>query len=80
LIGASEVEERSSYDQEVLDEATVEVNETYESLHISPVLWDRPLMDFGNFDRVYHNLVLRDDQSKLFNLLLVELTFLQTEE
>ena len=38
LVGVSEVEEESSYGREVLNEATVEVNETYESLYISPVL------------------------------------------
>ena len=38
LIRASEIEERSSYGREVLDEVTVEVNEAYESLHISLVL------------------------------------------
>jgi len=54
----SEVKEGSSYDREVLDEATVEVNKAYESLHISLVLWDRPLMDSGDFNRVHHNLVL----------------------
>jgi len=38
LIRASEVKEGLSYSREVLDEATVEGNEAYESLHISPVL------------------------------------------
>ena len=63
-----------------MDEATVEVNEAYKGLHVSPVLWDGPLIDSGNFNRVHRNLVLRDDQSKIFNLLPVELTLLQTEE
>jgi len=80
LVRASEVKERSSYSREVLDEAMVEVNEAYESLHISLVLWDGPLVDSGDFNRVHRNLVLRDDQSKVFNLLLVELTFLQMEK
>jgi len=76
----SEVKERSSYSQEVLDKATVEVNEAYKSLHISLVLQNRLLVDSGNFNRVYHDFVFRDDQSEVFNLLPVELTFLQTEE
>jgi len=80
LIRASEVEKGSSYGQEVLDEATVEVNEAYKGLHISPVLRDRPLADSSNFNRVHHNLVLRDDQSEVFNLLLVEHTLLWAEE
>ena len=80
LVGASEVEEGSSYGRKVLNKATVEVDETYESLYISPVLQDGPLVDSGNLNRVYHNLVLRDDQFQIFNLLPVEFTFLQIEE
>ena len=34
----SEVEEGSGYGQEISDEAMVEVNKAYESLHISLVL------------------------------------------
>ena len=80
LIGASKVEEGSSYGREVLNEATVEVGETYESLYISPVLRDGPLVDSGNLNRVHRNLVLRDDQFQVFNLLPVEFTLLWTEE
>ena len=58
VIGSSEVKKRSSYGREVLDEATVEVNEAYEGLHISPVLWGELLTDSGNFNRVYLDLVL----------------------
>ena len=63
-----------------MDEATIEVNEAYKGLHISPVLQDGPLVDSGDFNRVHHDLVLRNDQSKVFNLLLVELILLQTKE
>ena len=63
-----------------MDEATIEVNEAYEGLHVSPVLRDGPLVDSGDFNRVYRDLVLRNDQSEVFNLLLVELTLLRTEE
>ena len=59
---------------------TIEVNEAYKGLHISPVLWDGPLVDSGDFNRVHRNLVLRNDQSKVFNLLLVELILLQMKE
>jgi len=58
LIGASEVEERSSYGREVLNEATVEVDETYESLYISLVLWGGPLADSSDFNKIHCNLVL----------------------
>ena len=80
MIGSSEVEEGLSYGRKVLDEATVEVNKAYEGLYVSPVLWSGLLADSGNFNRVHCDLVLRNDQPEVFNLLLVELTFLWTEE
>ena len=80
MIGSSKVKEGSSYGREVLDKVTVEVNKAYEGLHISPVLQGGPLADSGNFNRVHRDLVLRDDQPEVFNLLPVELTFLQTEK
>jgi len=58
----------------------VEVNEVYESLHVSLVLQGRPVIDSGNFNKVHCNLVLRDDQSEVFNLLPMELTLLWMEE
>ena len=58
----------------------VEINEAYESLYVSPVFWDGPIVDSGNFHRVHRNFVLWDDQSEVFNLPLMELTFLQEEE
>ena len=58
MIRSSEVKERLSYGREVLDEATVEVNEAYKGLHISPVLQGGPLADSGNFNRVHRDLVL----------------------
>jgi len=80
MIRSSEVKEGLSYGREVLDEATVEVNEAYKGLHISPVLRGGLLMDSSNFNMVHRDLVLRDDQPKVFNLLPVELTFLRTEK
>ena len=80
MIRLSEVEEGSSYGREVLDEVTVEVNEAYEGLHVSSALWGGPLADSGNLNRVHRNRVLRDDQPEVFNLLLVELALLRTEE
>jgi len=54
----SEIEEGSSYGREVLDKATVEINEAYEGLYVSPVLQDRPFVDSSDFHRVYRNFVL----------------------
>ena len=76
----NKVKERSGYGQEILDKAMVEVNKVYESLHVSPVFWSGPIIDSGDFHRIYCNFVLQDDQSKVFNLLPVELTFLQTKK
>jgi len=39
----SEVKEGSGYGQEILNKATVEINKVYESLHVSPVFWGRPM-------------------------------------
>ena len=58
----------------------VEVNKAYESLHVSLILWGRLIADSGNFNRVHFDLVLRDDQSEILNLLLMELTLFQAKE
>ena len=76
----SEVEERSSYGWEILDKAMVEINEVYKGLYVSSVLRDGPIVDSGNFHRVHHNFVLRNDQSEILDLPPVELTFLWAEE
>ena len=60
--------------------ATVEVDKAYESLYVSLVLQGGPIVDSGDFNWVHHNLVFRDDQSEVFNLLLMELTLLWVEE
>ena len=80
MVGTCEVEEGSGYGREISDKATVEVDEAYESLHVSPVLQGRPIADSGDFNWVHRNLVFRDDQSEVFDLLLMELTLLRAEE
>jgi len=47
---------------------------------ISLVLRGGPIADSGDFNWVHRNLVFRDDQSKVFNLLLMELTLLWAEK
>ena len=80
FVRTSEVKEGSSYDRKILDKVTVEINKAYENLYVSPVFWDGPIMDSGDFHGVYRNFVLRNDQSEVFKLFLVEFTFLQVEE
>ena len=58
----------------------VEVNKAYESLHISLVLRGGPIADSGNFNRIYLDLILQDDQSEVLNLLPMELTLLWVKE
>ena len=58
----------------------VEVNKAYKGLYISPVLQSRPLADSSDFNWVHRNLVFRDNQSEVFDLLLMELTLLWVEE
>ena len=50
----------------------VEVNKAYESLHISPVLQGGQIVDSSNFNRIYLDLVLQDDQSEVLILLWAE--------
>jgi len=76
----SEVEERSSYSREILDKATVEINEVYKGLYVSLVLQSGPITDSSDFHGVYRNFVLQNDQSKVLDLPLVKLTFLWAEE
>ena len=57
-VGTSEVEEGSSYGREILDKATVEINEAYEGLYVNPVLRGGPITDSGNFHGVHRNFVL----------------------
>jgi len=75
-----EVEEGSGYGREISDKAMVEVDEAYESLHVSPVLQGGPIVDSSDFNWVHRNLVFQDDQSEVFDLLLMELTLLWAEE
>jgi len=75
-----EVEEGSGYDREISDKAMVEVDEAYESLHVSPVFRGGPITDSGDFNWVHCNLVFQDDQSKVFDLLPMELTLFWAEE
>jgi len=75
-----EVEEGSGYGREISDKATVEVDKAYESLHVSLILQGGPIADSGNFNWVHCNLVFRDDQSEVFDLLPMELTLLQAEK
>jgi len=79
-VRTSEVEEGSSYGREILDKVTVEINKVYKDLYVGSVFQNRPIADSGNFYEVHHNFVLRNDQSEVFNLPPVELTFLWTEE
>jgi len=58
----------------------VEVDKAYESLHISLVLWNGLITDSSDFNWVHRNLIFQDDQSKVFNFLLIELTFLWAKE
>ena len=59
---------------------TVEINKAYEGLHVSLVLRSGPIVYSSDFNGIHCNFVLQDDQFEVFNLLPVELTFLQVEK
>jgi len=46
-VGTSEVKERFSYSQEILDKVTVEINKAYEGLYVSPVLQSGLIADLS---------------------------------
>jgi len=52
----SEVKEGSSYGREVLDEATIEVNEAYKDQNVVQVHYDNPFRYDGSEDVIHHSL------------------------
>ena len=53
--------EGASYMREVGDEPTVEVYEAHKGLHLSDVLWGRPVPDASNFDGIHLYVTFRED-------------------
>ncbi|KDQ30026.1 hypothetical protein PLEOSDRAFT_1027867, partial [Pleurotus ostreatus PC15] len=77
---ASEVEERPSDMRVVLDEAAVEIDEPEEGLEFSPSPGGRPVRDSGNLHGIHLDLTLRDDNSEILHLGLLEFALVCSEE
>src|SRR5260221_7204221 len=65
---------------EVTDELPIEVHKAKEGLDLLYLCWGRPFCDSMDICWIHGDMVFRDDQSKVLNLLSLELTFLWLEK
>src|SRR5258708_19600310 len=63
-----------------MDKLPIEVHEAKEGLDLLDLHWGRPLCNSTDLHWIHSNMVFQDDQSELFNLLLLELAFLWLEK
>ena len=71
-----EIVQWSSETGVVVDEASIESSETEEGTDIFEFLWDGPIRDSLEFDRIHSELTGLKMKTKIFNFILLELTFL----
>src|SRR5262249_26970047 len=64
---AGSIEQRSSDLGEVLDEPSIEVGETEESLYVRLTVGDGPLSNASGFNGIHRDSVVRDDQAEVFD-------------
>src|SRR5260221_12772249 len=64
----------------VTDELLIEVHKAKEGLDLLDLCWGQPLHNSADLCWVHGDMVFQDDQSKVFDLLLLELAFLWLEE
>jgi len=65
---------------EVMDELPIEVHKAKEGLNLLYLCRGRPFCDSTDLHQIHGNMVFQDDQSKVLNLLLLELAFLWLEK
>ena len=66
--------------REIMDKLPIEVHKAKEGLDLLDLCWGWPLHNPTNLCQVHSNMVFQDDQSEVFNLLLLEPTFLWLEK
>ena len=66
--------------QKATDEPLVEVGEAQEYLQVSMSVRDWPVTNFSNLYGIYLDLILRDNQFQILNLLLVKFILFKVEE
>ena len=64
---------------EVTDELPIEVHKAKEGLDLLDLSWGWPFRDSTDLCWIHSHMVFRDDQSEVFNLLLLKLAFLWLE-
>jgi hypothetical protein len=72
--------ERSSIVRKASNEASVEVGEPQEGLDFLLGLRGWPFCDAGDFHGIHLNVVVRDDNAEILDLLLFKLTVRGTQE
>src|SRR5260221_318694 len=63
-----------------MDKLPIEVHKAKEGLDLLDLHWGWPLCNSMDLHRIHSNMVFQDDQSKVFDLLLLELAFLWLEK
>ena len=63
-----------------MDKLLVEVHKAKEGLDLLDLCWGQPLCNSVDLCQIHSNVVFQDDQSKVFDLLLLELAFLWLEK
>src|SRR5258708_23189767 len=65
---------------EVADKLLIEVHKAKEGLDLLDLHWGQPFHDSLDLCQIHSHMVFRDDQSKVFDLLLLKLAFLWLEK
>src|SRR5258708_3237331 len=63
-----------------MDKLPIEVHKAKEGLDLLDLNWGWPLCNSADLCRIHSDMVFQDDQSKVFDLLLLELAFLWLEK
>src|SRR5260221_8933133 len=63
-----------------MDKLLIEVHKAKEGLDLLDLHWGQPLHNSADLHQIHSNMVFRDDQSEVFDLLLLELAFLWLEK
>src|SRR5258708_40111657 len=77
---ASECIEGAGDIGEVTDKLPIEVHKAKEGLDLLDLHWGWPLCNSTDLHQIHSNMVFQDDQSKVFDLLLLKLAFLCLEK
>ena len=66
--------------REVTDKLPIEVHKAKEGLDLLDLCWGQPFHDSVDLHWIHSHIIFRDDQSKVFDLLLLKLPFLWLEK